>query len=172
MTDWEAVVNQHVGIVHRTVFRLVGSDVDAWDCVQETFLEAVKVNRRESVENWPALLRRLATVRALDLLRERYRWRERHGQAANLEEAISREPEPSSQAEASELADRLRTAVGELPRRQAEIFCLTYFEAMTTDEVARQMGTRPTAVRMLLSRARRRLEQLLKRTGSLAQENE
>lgn len=79
MTDWEAVVSQHVGIVRHTVYRLVGNHADAWDCIQETFLEAVKVERREPVRNWPALLRRLATARALDLLRVRYRQRDRHG---------------------------------------------------------------------------------------------
>ena len=35
----------------------------AWDCVQETFLEAVKIDRREPVRNWTALLRHLATAR-------------------------------------------------------------------------------------------------------------
>ena len=69
MTDWDAVVSQHVAIVQRTVYRLVGNHADAWDCIQETFLEAVKIDRREPVRNWPALLRHLATARALDLLR-------------------------------------------------------------------------------------------------------
>ena len=69
MADWEAVVSQHVAAVRRTVYRLVGNHADAWDCVQETFLEAVKIDRREPVRNWSALLRHLATARALDLLR-------------------------------------------------------------------------------------------------------
>ena len=71
MTDWEAVVSQHVAAVQRTVCRLVDDCEDQWDCIQETFLEAVRIDRREPVRNWPALLRHLATVRALDLLRAR-----------------------------------------------------------------------------------------------------
>ena len=71
MTDWDAVVGQNVGVVRRTIHRLIGNDADTWDCVQETFLDAVKIDRREPVRNWPALLRHLATVRALDLLRMR-----------------------------------------------------------------------------------------------------
>ncbi len=161
MTDWEAVVSQHAGIVRQTVYRLVGNHADAWDCVQETFLEAVKVERREPVRNWPALLRRLATARALDLLRARYRRRDRQVPELDPGEVPSREPNPSSQAEASELAGRLRVAVGQLPRRQAEVFCLTCFEQMTSDEIAEQLGVSPTATRMLLSRARRRLRTLL-----------
>ena len=161
MTDWEAVVSRHVGVVRRTVLRLVGNHADAWDCIQETFLEAVKIDRREPVRNWPGLLKRLATVRALDLLRARSRHRNRRSPDAAAEQAMSREPNPSCQAEASELADRLRAAVGRLPRRQAEVFCLSCFEQMTSEEVAEQVGISPAAARMLLCRARRRLERLL-----------
>jgi RNA polymerase sigma-70 factor (ECF subfamily) len=162
MTDWDAVVSQHVEIVRRTIYRLVGNHADAWDCIQETFLEAVKIDRREPVRNWPALLRHLATVRALDLLRKRFRERNQHGPDADPSQAASREPSPSGSAEASELADCLRAAVGQLPRRQAEVFCLTCFEQMTSEEIAERLGVSPAAARMLLSRARRRLERLLK----------
>ena len=171
MTDWEAVVSRHVETVRRTVYRLVGDHADAWDCIQETFLDAVKIDRREPVRNWPALLRRLATVRALDLLRARSRQRNRRSPDVDPGQAISREANPSCQAEASELADRLRAAVGKLPRRQAEVFCLSCFEQMTSEEVAEQVGISPTAARMLLSRARRRLERLLKPLGGLPRED-
>ncbi len=161
MTDWDAVVRQNVAIVRSTVHRIVGNDADVWDCIQETFLEAVRVDRREPVRNWPALLRHLATARALDLLRTRCRQRIRGGQDAGLAEAISREPSPSRRAEAGELADRLRVAVSRLPGRQAEVFCLICFEQMTSEEVAVRLKIRPTAVRMVLSRARRSLREML-----------
>ena len=170
MTDWEAVVGQHVEVVRRTVYRLVGNHADAWDCVQETFLEAVKIDRREPVRNWPGLLRRLATLRALDLLRARSRQRNRRSPEVDPEQAVSREPNPSSQAEVSELADRLRAAVGQLPRRQAEVFCLSCFEQMTSEEVAKQVGISPAAARMLLCRARRRLERLLEPVRTVTRE--
>jgi RNA polymerase sigma-70 factor (ECF subfamily) len=128
---------------------------------QETFLEAVKIDRREPVRNWPALLRHLATARALDLLRVRCRQRNRRSPDVDPAQATSREPNPSRYAEASELADRLRAAVGQLPRRQAQVFCLRCFEQMTSEEVAERLRISPTAARMLLCRARRRLQRLL-----------
>lgn len=161
MTDWDAVVTEHVALVRSTIYRLVGNDADTWDCVQETFLEAVKLDRRQPVRDWPALLHRLATTRALDLLRRRARQQNRVGSTRDPVEANSREPGPPGWAEASELADRLRAALGRLPRRQAEVFCLTCFEELSSEEVSRRMRISPTAVRMLLHRARRRLEQLL-----------
>jgi RNA polymerase sigma-70 factor (ECF subfamily) len=161
MADWEAVVRQHVGLVQRTVYRLVGNTADAWDCVQDTFLEAVKLDRREPVRNWSAMLRHLATAKALDLLRRRSRQRTRCNAEADPAEAVSREPSPTAHAEAHELADRLRAAVGQLPPRQAEVFCLTCFEKLNSEEVAERLGINPTAARMLLSRARERLRRLL-----------
>jgi RNA polymerase sigma-70 factor (ECF subfamily) len=161
MTDWEAVIRQYVGIVQRTAYRLVGNHADAWDCIQDTFLEAVKVDRRELVRNWPALLRHLATAKALDLLRRRSRQFARCNAEADPAEAVSREPNPGRHAEATELADKLRVAVAQLPRRQAHAFCLTCFEQMNSEEVAERLRVSPAAARMLLLRARERLRILL-----------
>jgi RNA polymerase sigma-70 factor (ECF subfamily) len=161
MTDWEAVVSQNVGAVQRTVYRLVGNQADAWDCIQETFLEAVKIDRREPVRDWPALLRRVAVARSLDLLRVRVRQRKRHDCEADPAKVHGREPEPPRQAEANELGEQLRAALGRIPRRQAQVFCLSCFEQLTCEQAAAQLGISPTAARMLLSRARRRLQRLL-----------
>jgi RNA polymerase sigma-70 factor (ECF subfamily) len=161
MTDWETVVNQHAGMVWRTVRRLVSNPADAWDCVQDTFLEAVKIDRRELVHDWSGLLRHLATVRALDFLRARSRQRHRCSPDEDTSLAISREADPPCQAQASELADRLRAAVSQLPRRQAQVFCLTCFERMTSEQVGERLGISASAARMLLCRARDRLRQIL-----------
>jgi RNA polymerase sigma-70 factor (ECF subfamily) len=161
MTDWEAVVRDNVAAVQNTAYRLVGNHADAWDCVQETFLEAVKLERRESVRDWPALLRRVATSRALDLLRARARQRQRFSSEADPAMASGREAEPPRQAEANELAGRLRAALRRLPGGQAEVFCLFSFEQLSCEEAAQQLGVSPSAARMLLSRARRRLQRLL-----------
>jgi len=166
MTDWEAVIDQYAGLVQRTVYRLVGDHADAWDCIQDTFLEAVKMDRRELVRNWPALLRHLATAKALDLLRRHCRQRARCNVEADPAEVVSREPNPGRHAEATELAERLRVGIAQLPRRQAEVFCLTCFEQMSSEEVAERLGVSPAAARMLLLRARERLRILLEPTDS------
>jgi RNA polymerase sigma-70 factor (ECF subfamily) len=171
MTDWDAVVTQHVALVRSTVYRLVGNEADTWDCVQETFLEAVKLDRRETVRDWPALLYRLATTCALDLLRKRSRQQNRVESTGGPVQANSREPGPPGWAEASELADGLRSALGRLPRRQAEVFCLTCFEDLSSEEVGQRLRISPTAARMLLSRARRRLQRLLAPLVGVAEEN-
>jgi RNA polymerase sigma-70 factor, ECF subfamily len=161
MTDWETIVEQHGGIVWQTVFRLLGNHSDASDCFQETFLDAVKLARREPVRDWIAVLRHLATARALDFLRARCRNRNRTKLLADGDVLVGREADPVLNAQAGELADRLRTALSQLPRQQAEVFCMISLECWSYDETARRLQLTVNAVGVLLHRARQRLRELL-----------
>ena len=73
MTDWSKVVREHGPIVWKTAYRLLGNDADAADCFQNAFVSALEVVRKEAVRSWPALLKRLATARAMERLRQRHR---------------------------------------------------------------------------------------------------
>ena len=161
MTDWKTIVDQHGPLVWATVFRLVGNHADASDCLQETFLEAVKVARRESVRDWPALLRHLATARALDLLRVRCRQRSRTDAQADPAALVSRDASPGQEAEADELIDRLRAALAGLPREQAEVFCLNCLDNLSYREIGGRLQLTTNAVGVLLHRARQRLREIL-----------
>ena len=66
MTDWQSIVQEYRNLVWQTAYRVLGNETDAADCFQEAFISALEVDRRERVRNWAALLRRLATTRALD----------------------------------------------------------------------------------------------------------
>lgn len=161
MTDWKTIVDQYGGLVWATACRLVGNSADAADCFQETFLEAVKVARREPVRDWAALLRHLATARALDLLRVRCRGRSRTDSLADPAALVSREASPGQQAEAGELADRLRVALAELPPQQAQVFCLSCVDSLTNGQIGERLRITTNAVGVLLHRARQRLRELL-----------
>ena len=161
MTDWESIVHEHRPLVWRTVYRLVGNHADALDCFQQVFLDAVKVDRKEPVREWSPLLRRLAVSRALDLLRARCRSRARAVHSLDGDLVASSEPGPQENAEARELAGRLRDALAKLPPRHAEVFCLCRLEGVSYGEAAGQLGTNANAVGVLLHRACQRLQQLL-----------
>ena len=165
MADWESLVHEHKQLVWHTVYRLVGNHADALDCLQDTFLEAVKVDRKEDVREWSAMLRHLATVRALDLLRTRYRQSGRTDQQFDPAIAISRDPGPGELAEGGELLARLRAALAELPAQQAEVFCLCRLDGATYQDAATQLGLDVNHVGVLLHRANKRLRQLLASEG-------
>ena len=68
---------------------------------------------------------------------------------------------PIRQAEEAELADELRAALGQIPPRQAEVFCLHCLEDWSYQEIAEHLGISIDSVGVLLHRARNRLRLLL-----------
>jgi len=161
MTDWQTIVGQHGGLVWRTAYRLVGNHADAADCMQEAFIAAVELSRRQAVRNWPGLLARLATTRALDCLRSRLRRHAWQGGQADWAGFADPNPGPPQEAQAAELSCRLRQAMAHLPNDQAEVFCLRFLNELSYREIAGQLGLTKSAVGVLLHRARRRLGELL-----------
>ena len=161
MNDWDEIVRMHGDAVWRRAFRLLGNGPDASDCYQETFIAALEVARRQGVRNWRALLGRLATCKAIDMLRNRFSREVLDGGSGLPVDARSPEPGPDRQAEDAELAESLRAAIAMLPDGQAEVFCLCCMDAMKYREVAGQLGMNTSAVGVALHRARARLRELL-----------
>ena len=161
MTDWESIVEEYRPLVWQAAYRVLGNEADAADCFHEAFIPALEVARREQVRNWAALLRRLATTRALDRLRQRRR-RAAHFDVMPEEMPLEGDdPEPFEMVEATELSERLRTALAHLPEQQGQVFCLRFLENQSYREIARQLEIKSSAVGVLLHRARSRLRELL-----------
>lgn len=154
MPDWPEILATHGGIVWKTVRRIVDNDHDARDCFQETFVAAWEYSQKHDVSNWPGLLKRLATVRALGHLRaqlrtNRVRWSDQQSQEATC----SQRP-PSIFVEENELHDRLRQALATMPPDQAEVCCLRYVEMLSYEEISQQLGVTVNHVGVLLHRAK------------------
>lgn len=137
-------------------WRVLGHSGDAEDAVQEALLDAFHLHRSQSVASWGALLRRLATCRALDVLRKR-----RRTEPLSERAAAPAALEPPTVAVASELAQRLREALLELAPREAEVFSLRYFGELTNEEIAAELNMSTGAVGIALYKARSRLKELL-----------
>jgi len=163
MADWQTIVSRHSGPVWQTAYRLLGNREEASDCFQETFLTALELSRRQKVRNWPALLTRLCTCRAMDQLRKRLRGA---GPASGLDDWSAvpcTNPGPVELAQAAELSARLRLALAKLPDQQAEVFCMRCLNDLSYRDIARQLGLTTSAVGVLLHRARSHLRELLSR---------
>src|SRR5262245_59681705 len=70
-------------------------------------------------------------------------------------------PTASGQLRASEAAELVREAIQKLDERQRLAVLLNKFEDLGYAEIARIMGTTPTAIKSLLSRARTNLRDML-----------
>ena len=72
---------------------------------------------------------------------------------------------PSAEAQATELAERLRHALAELPPQQAQAFCLHCLEGESYEAASEQLGVSVNHVGVLIHRARARLRELLDPKG-------
>jgi RNA polymerase sigma-70 factor (ECF subfamily) len=154
VVDWSQIVRQHGPLVWTTVYRLLRHDADAADCFQRTFLSALVLSRTQPVRNWPGLLRRLGTQRALELLRQRLRQAQRLRPLLAEIEVSSDTPEPDQAAVVRELSEHLREALAELDARQAQVFCMICLDGQSYAETADELGLTISNVGVLLSRAR------------------
>lgn len=170
MKEWSDIVRQHGPLVWRTAYRLLSNDADASDCFQDTFVSAVELSRQEPIRHWPAVLKRIATARALERLRRRYRDAARE-QAMPIRcdvtgDSLETLPDhqvsdPSQSSLDCEIADHLRVALTQIDPVQAEVFCLSVLEDQSYREIADQLGITVNHVGVLLHRAKQHLQDLL-----------
>ena len=159
--EWPAIVRDYGPIVWKTAYRLLSHHDDAADCFQETFVSAMEVAARQPVENWPGLLQKLATSRALDQLRRRMREARRRTSDSSWEQMATSERGPVQEALDEELGDRLRAALCELTPQQGAVFCLRWLSELSYEEIASELEISTDAVGVTLHRARARLQKLL-----------
>jgi RNA polymerase sigma-70 factor (ECF subfamily) len=159
MAEWPEILREHGRAVWQTAYRILGNRADADDCLQEACLAALRLDRRQAVQNWRGLLTHLAAARAVDRLRQRRRGPCAH--RADWDTLPGPTPSPAQGAEEAELTEQLRAALSLLVPTQAQAFCLHCLEGWSYDEIARHLAVSTEAVGVHLHRARKRLRELL-----------
>ena len=157
MIDWRSILAEHGSAVWRTAYRLLNNHADATDCCQETFLAAWQFAQSEPIRDWAAFLANLATKRAIDELRRRYRSQSRFLEIANVPEPASEAGCPLQQARTAELMDHVRRLMAELPDKQSEVFWLSCIEELSNQHISDRLQLSAGEVRVLLHRARKHL---------------
>jgi RNA polymerase sigma factor (sigma-70 family) len=147
--------------VLRAAYRITGSMADAEDVAQAVFLRLADGNG-PPIKNAGSYLYRAAINGALDLLRRR-----KSSGTEPLEEAASVAwagpgSSPEKDVASRELGEWLRTAIGELAPRTAEMFTLRFLEELGNREVAALMGTSQAVVAVTLHHARSKLKKRLR----------
>jgi len=157
--DWQVIIKKHGPVVWQTAYRLLGNHADAADCFQETFVSALEFCQRQRVRNFPALLARLATARAIDQLRRRFRRSRSETDPADWAALQSTNPCPAQRAQQKELTDWLRESLSKLPPQEAQAFCLRYLNDMSYRQIANELDIKTNAAGVLLHRARAKLRE-------------
>jgi RNA polymerase sigma-70 factor (ECF subfamily) len=158
--DWPAVLATHDRWLRSVVYVRVGEPQAVDEVMQEVSLAAVRqqapITDADKVAPW---LYRLAV--RLSLL-----YRRKQGRRRKLVEGYARqqrpmdrqrEPDPLDWLLAEERRERVRIALAQLPRRDAEILLLKYTEDWSYRQLAERLGASPSAIEARLHRARQRL---------------
>jgi len=134
------------------VYRATGNAADADDIVQEAFVRMLRADVGAFGEED---LRRYVFRVAGNLMADRWR-RSRRERPSIVHEAAA----ASSRTDVSEALDVTRTFAALKPRERALLW-LAYVEEDTHEEIADALGVKRGSVKVLLSRARARLRDLL-----------
>jgi RNA polymerase sigma-70 factor (ECF subfamily) len=155
----EGLFNRHHEMIFRTAYRVTASIVDAEDVLQTVFLKVIgQKSKRDLSPNPGAYLYRAAINASLDLLRGRARFMSAPIEAADLRSDDGTGSSPEDQQVRRELTAKIRTSVGQLGQRAAEVVILRYFEGHDNKEIAKILGTSQMVVAVTLHRARARLK--------------
>jgi RNA polymerase sigma factor (sigma-70 family) len=146
---------------HRRVlmaaYRITGSMADAEDVAQSVFLR-LTAGDEPAMSNAGSYLYRAAINGALDLLRRR---QTEPLDSASAVASQGRGSRPEAEAAAGQLVSWLRTALGELSPRAAEMFTLRYVEELNNREIAELMHTSQAVVAVTLHQVRSKLKKRL-----------
>jgi RNA polymerase sigma-70 factor (ECF subfamily) len=162
------LVEAHSRPLFKLAYRMTGSEPDAEDIVQETFLRAYRAlerfDPRAQVSTW---LYAIASNCAIDALRRRKHRRTEALDRPEAPEPVGLEPGPERNAAGRELRARIEVELGRLPVKERVAFSLRHFEDLSIREIARLMGTAEGSVKNNIFRAVRKLRAALERaTGS------
>jgi len=157
---FEALVARHAAMVLGVCRAVAGSEADAEDAFQATFLvlacRASSVRKRSALGPWLfGVSQRLATrARAASARRRKV---ERH--AANLR------PDSCGPIEADDAVAALMEEVGRLPARYRDPLVLCFLQGMTYEAASRRLGCPLGTLSIRIRRAKERLRRSLERRG-------
>ena len=168
---YEHVVRTYGGRLLAVTRRILGSDEDARDVVQDAFLNAFRsVNRFEGNSKLSTWLHRIAVNAALMKLRTRKRKPEQSIETllpaflddGHHEERFQSWDEPVDQVmERAETRQLVRAQIDALPESYRTVLVLRDIEGLDTEETATMLGLTVNATKIRLHRARQALRSLL-----------
>ncbi len=164
------LVDNYKERVYNTAIGIVQNAEDAEDVAQEVFIQVYRsIHSFKGESKLSTWLYRIATTRALDLLRSR-KSKKRFGLLQRLfgegNEPVYEIPDfnhPGVALERKENAAKLFNAIKQLPDNQRVAFTLHKLEDLSYQEISQIMKTSLPAVESLMHRAKQNLRKILEK---------
>jgi RNA polymerase sigma-70 factor (ECF subfamily) len=158
------LVERYSRSVFKLAYRMIGTEHDAEDVVQETFLRAYRqLPRYEARSSFGTWIYRIAANYSLDLLRARERRHEialtpPNGDGGHSShETPADDPQPDQVAFAGQLRRGFERAMKELSPQERTAFSLRHFEGCSIGQIADALEVSETAAKNSVFRAVQKL---------------
>ena len=162
--------NQKYGrYCHCIAYRICGTDEDAEECVNDTWLRAWNLMPDQRPTILSAFLGRITRNFAINLIKTKNRIKRGGGEAVlaldELEECIPGGRNPEQALEEKELEKAIGRFVSQLPQPEKTIFVLRYWRVAPIDEISEKLQFSKGKIKSSLFRTRRKLRDYLQEEG-------
>ena len=157
----EGVYTQYHRLMYVQALRVLGQSEAAEDAVSDSILKLIKkISLLRTLDSNKLRSYVVITVRNTAVTALNKKQRERIDGSVTIEEiAGSGHVDDGLLSQAG--VEGIKNAMKRLPPREKDVMLMKYFRELTDEEIAEEMGLRPVSVRVVLSRARKHLAQLL-----------
>ena len=161
--EFSDLYRAHLRDVYSYSYYRIGNHHDAEDLTEQTFLQAYRHFERAQRESDGLPLRPWLIRIAHNLAANYYRDRSRRPQTAIDDATVLTAPhDTETLVEGRDELQRILEGVAELPDDRREALIMRFALGMDNREIARAMGRTDGATKVLLHRATRQLEQIVK----------
>jgi len=156
------LVGAYQGPVYNLAYRMLGSQTEAEDAAQETFLRAyTRLGTYDPQRKFSSWMLSIASHYCIDRLRRR------RGGSVSMEEIQSwrwipdRNPRPEERALDDEKSRLMHQVLDRMPPQYRLVIVLRYWYELSYDEIAKMTDSTNSAVKSRLHRARRLMAERL-----------
>ena len=160
LAGFENVMRQYERLVLVTALRLLGNIEDAKDVSQEVFLRLYRnLDKVESANNYQAWLYRVT----VNLCHDKGRKRRPSVAMEDVPDPVSAEADPHQTFTGAERQRVLQMSLRALSEKERAALVLRDLEGLSTEEVARVLGSSEATVRSQISKARVKMRDFVER---------
>lgn len=160
MPSWDDLVRQHADRVYRLAYRLSGSQHDAEDLTQETFIRVFRSVQNYQPGTFEGWLHRITTNLFLDMVRRRARIR-MEALPEDYERVPAAEPDPEQIYHDARLGADLQAALDSLAPEFRAAVVLCDIEGLSYEEIGATLGVKLGTVRSRIHRGRQGIRDYL-----------
>lgn len=164
----EELYRTHYRLLYGKALQIMRHAADAEDVVSESFLQLIRrIDTLRSLESNKLRAYLVITVKhtAINLYHRRSRRLQHSGGELQEHMQDSGVAGPEQQALSCDGVEGIKQAIRCLPHQVQTAMMMRYFQQLSDQEIADSMGLKPVSVRALLSKGRKRLQEMLREGG-------